>query len=167
MSKLRRYYSQGNIYFVTIVTFNRSNILDNHQELFLESMKHFKNVMNFKIIAYVILPNHIHLLIDPKQNNLSIIIQKIKLSFHKKYNYFRNTPVKKIWQSRFWDHVIRNESDLANHFDYIHYNPVKHRYVHKPIEWKYSSFNNFFEKGYYSDGWGVNEKLSFDGKFGE
>ena len=107
------------------------------------------------------------LLIDPKQNNLSIIIQKIKLSFHKKYNYFRNTPVKKIWQSRFWDHVIRNESDLANHFDYIHYNPVKHRYVHKPIEWKYSSFNNFFEKGYYSDGWGVNEKLSFDGKFGE
>ena len=34
-----------------------------------------------------------------------------------------------LWQSRFWDHVIRNEGDFENHFHDIHPNPFKHDYV--------------------------------------
>ena len=34
-----------------------------------------------------------------------------------------------IWQRRFWEHLIRDDKDLANHLDYIYYNPVKHGYV--------------------------------------
>ena len=41
----------------------------------------------------------------------------------------------RLWQHRFWDHMIRNERDYENHFDYIHYNPVKHGLVPKPEDW--------------------------------
>ena len=40
---------------------------------------------------------------------------------------------KKIWQKRFWEHLIRDEEDFQRCFDYIHYNPVKHGYVNRPI----------------------------------
>jgi putative transposase len=34
-----------------------------------------------------------------------------------------------LWQRRFWEHQIRDEADYHHHFDYIHYNPVKHGWV--------------------------------------
>ncbi len=46
-----------------------------------------------------------------------------------------------IWQRRFWEHRIRNETDFANHVQYIHYNPVKHGYVARPEDWSYSSIH--------------------------
>jgi putative transposase len=47
---------------------------------------------------------------------------------------------KKIWQRRFWEHLIKDDNDLHRHMDYIHYNPVKHGYVRRPEEWEYSSY---------------------------
>ncbi len=58
-----------------------------------------------------------------------------------------------IWQRRYWEHVIRDERDLHNHLDYIHYNPVKHGHVKTAIEWPYSSFHRFVERGYYLPNW--------------
>src|SRR5437667_3305593 len=44
-----------------------------------------------------------------------------------------------VWQRRFWEHTVKDESDLERHFDYIHYNPVKHGLVESPRDWPYSS----------------------------
>ncbi len=65
-----------------------------------------------------------------------------------------------IWQRRFWEHTIRDEEDLAKHFDYIHYNPVKHRLVRRVRDWPYSSFNRLVKDGIYPIDWG--EGVSFD-----
>jgi putative transposase len=35
----------------------------------------------------------------------------------------------RLWQSRFWEHTIQDETDLAQHADYIHDNPVKYGWV--------------------------------------
>ncbi|MFH1235368.1 MAG: hypothetical protein V1685_00315, partial [Parcubacteria group bacterium] len=68
----------------------------------------------------------------------------------------RTVPkVIKLWQTSFHDHIIRDQRDLYAHFDYIHYNPVKHRYVSKPEDWQWSSFRTFLRKGYYEKGWGI------------
>ena len=40
-----------------------------------------------------------------------------------------------IWQRRFWEHTIRDEQDLHNHLNYIHYNPVKHGLVESVLDW--------------------------------
>lgn len=72
-----------------------------------------------------------------------------------------------IWQRRFWEHTVRDEEDLAKHFDYIHYNPVKHGLVQRTRDWPYSSFHRLVKQGIYPVDWG--EGISFDtkGDFGE
>ena len=63
----------------------------------------------------------------------------------------------KIWQKSFHDHIIRDQQDLYNHLDYIHYNPVKHNYVTKPELWPWSSYKIFLKRNYYEIGWGWKE----------
>jgi REP-associated tyrosine transposase len=60
-----------------------------------------------------------------------------------------------VWQRRFWEHTIRDETDLENHFDYIHYNPVKHGLVQRPCDWPWSSFHRWVRAGHYQPNWGA------------
>lgn len=54
-----------------------------------------------------------------------------------------------LWQRRFWDHVIRDERDYANHCRYIHHNPVRHGLCESPEEWLFSSVHRFGAEGRY------------------
>ncbi len=60
-----------------------------------------------------------------------------------------------IWQRRYWEHAIRDERDLQNHIDYIHYNPVKHGLVSKVKDWHYSSFHQWVKGGHYQENCGA------------
>jgi len=60
-----------------------------------------------------------------------------------------------IWQRRFWEHRIRTECDFNNHIDYIHYNPVKHGLVMRPVDWQYSSIHRYIQQGILTPDWGV------------
>jgi putative transposase len=82
--------------------------------------------------------------------------------------YYRNMfGSGRIWQNRFWDHIIRDELDLNRHIDYIHYNPVKHDLESNPFLYQQSSLKDYFKNGYYSSDWGVKDEIKFDGDFGE
>ena len=59
-----------------------------------------------------------------------------------------------IWQRRFWEHQIRDENDFERHMDYIHFNPVKHGYVHQVSEWPHSTFHRHVRDGIYPVDWG-------------
>jgi putative transposase len=61
-----------------------------------------------------------------------------------------------VWQRRFWEHTIRDEHDFERHFDYIHYNPVKHGLVRCPHAWKASSFHFWVKRGVCDQFWGCN-----------
>jgi len=64
--------------------------------------------------------------------------------------------------------MIRDEDDFSRHFDYIHYNPVKHGYVKRPHDWKWSSYHRYRKRGYYQDDWDSAAPHSFgNGGFGE
>lgn len=167
MSKLLRYYSPGQIYFVTAVTEGRIPILIEFADELLDAMTEASRRINFKLIAHVIMPDHVHMIIDPGNSNLSGIIRIIKLIFSYNYRKAKGLDRAKVWQSRFWDHIIRNEKDLQNHSDYIHYNPVKHKLVGAPIEWKHSSFHQYLSGGFYDCDWGTNALTLPDGDFGE
>jgi putative transposase len=60
----------------------------------------------------------------------------------------------RVWQDRFWDHLIRNQNDFNRHLDYIHYNPVRHGYVSTPEAWQASSFKVYQQRGHYAPMWG-------------
>ena len=59
-----------------------------------------------------------------------------------------------IWQRRFWQHTVRDESDLKRCVDYIHWNPRKHTIVDRVRDWEYSTFHRFVSRGEYGIDWG-------------
>jgi len=59
-----------------------------------------------------------------------------------------------LWQRRFWEHQIRDNRDLQAHVHYIHFNPVKHGYVARAIDWPYSSVHRSIRDGVITDDWG-------------
>lgn len=69
---------------------------------------------------------------------------------------------KGIWQRRYWEHVIRDETDLARHIDYIHFNPVKHGYVSAVLDWPHSSFHRFVARGLLPLDWGGTSPRSME-----
>ena len=71
-----------------------------------------------------------------------------------------------IWQRRYWEHQIRDENDLARHVDYIHYNPVKHSWVSRAVDWPHSTLHSYIERGLVTPDWGggTNDET---GGFGE
>jgi putative transposase len=57
-----------------------------------------------------------------------------------------------IWQRRYWEHAIRDQSDFNRHVDYIHLNPVKHGHAARAKEWPYSSYHRMVRlHGYPAD----------------
>jgi putative transposase len=72
-----------------------------------------------------------------------------------------------IWQRRYWEHLIRDESDYSKHVDYIHYNPVKHGYVKRASEWPHSSIHRYVRQGVLPVDWGDDADSDGEGAFGE
>ena len=144
--------------FVTIVTNERKNILTDNIEFIKIALKSIK--YNFDIIAINILKNHIHMIIKPENmENIPQIIGFFKSNFTKNYRVAEGLPSGcKVWQSSYYDHIIRNEKDLNKHIDYIHYNSVKH-YKISPKNWHFSSFKKFVKNGFYDENW-----LNFEDK---
>ena len=134
-------------------------------EVLRKAFKDAKEKIKFNIDAIVILPEHFHMIISPENiKEYPEIIRKIKCSFSKEINidYIedyeltesrKNKKEKDIWQRRYWEHTIQNEVELNKLTDYIHYNPVKHRYVKMAKEWQYSSFMKYVKQGLYEENW--------------
>jgi len=115
--------------------------------------------------AIVVLPDHIHCIWTLPDHDLDFSTRwkKIKSAFTRRYSGPRAATISQsmcrkkeasVWQRRFWEHRIRDESDFNRHCDYIHYNPVKHGYVSLPSQWKHGSFGQFVELGFYAPDWG-------------
>ena len=159
MPNFRRYYLPNAVIFITCVTHNRIPFLRDEAnfQLFWETLRRIQEIHPFDLLAFVIMPDHFHWLVSlPEETpNFSKIMQSIKWNFTINYKKAHNisSPVT-LWQSRFWDHIIRDEHDLQNHIDYIHWNPVKHGFVRYPEEWGQSSFEKWADQGYYPPGWG-------------
>jgi len=67
-----------------------------------------------------------------------------------------------IWQRRYWEHLIKNESDYRAHMDYVHINPVKHELVKSVADWPYSTFHRLVEKNIYPLDWAGGHEAGVD-----
>lgn len=159
MKTLRRYNIENADYFIVAVTHNRGKILHRDIDLFWGCWK------SVKPYAWVIMPDHFHVMISAGETDIATLMHHFKITYSR--NYRKEYGPGRVWQNRFWDHVIRDQRDLNNHLDYIHYNPVKHGIVVDPFQYELSSLRKYAEMGYYSRGWGVNEEMVFAGDFGE
>ena len=160
----RRARVKGGIYFFTVVTHDRLPLFDNPANviLFEEALHHVKSRHPIQQHAYVILPDHIHCIwqLPEDCDDFSLRWRLVK------HYVSRHTPKQPFWQKRFWEHLIRDESDYRQHLDYIHYNPAKHGLAKHPREWPHSSYHRYFEKQWYTADWGENVP-KIEGEFGE
>ncbi len=150
----------GGVYFVTSVTWQREPLFkgDTEVEILRQTLRNVRQRYSFTMQAYIFLPDHFHVMLRPVQPvTISQIIHSFKRNLtwnYKKAKEIPNSTSVQLWQYGSWDHVIRNEIDHARHFDYIHYNAVKHKHVAKPEDFPHSSYMTYVEKGWYEIGWG-------------
>ena len=152
--RLKNYdYSTPRAYFITICTHNRKNLFSNIVGAIHESPenklaqygKFVKEIIeilpirfNVSIPKYVIMPNHIHLIIEINDLEQNRAIRESPLQYHRsiidkivgflKMNVTKqihNEYIEKIWQRSYHDHIIRNEKDYKRIWDYIDTNVLK------------------------------------------
>lgn len=157
MPNYRRSHVKGGIFFFTVVTHNRLPIFTDKYaiDILKDSFKRVIRTYPFEIDSIVILPDHIHCIwaLPETDSDFSMRWRFIKANFTR--NYVGGVKDGRIWQRGFWEHTIRNESDLNMHRDYIHYNPVKHGFSKSPADWEHSSFKTFVGRGIYQKDWGT------------
>ncbi len=122
-------------YFVTSRTCNSRRLfqLPTNAELFLETLQHYRRNNEYKLHAFVVMPDHIHLLLTPSQT-LERAMSLIKGGFS--HRLASRLPV---WQRSFTDHRIRDRSDFEVRHNYIHQNPVRAHLAEAAEQYSYSS----------------------------
>jgi len=138
MVNYRRSYTKGATYFFTVNLKNRKeNHLTTYIDQLRESLRIVKQQHPFKIIAIVVLPEHLHTIWTLPENDANypklwraiksrftrlIIKEGVELIKNHRGEY-------NLWQPRYWVHQIRDDLHLQRHVEQINYNPVNHGHV--------------------------------------
>lgn len=160
----RRIWQPGGTYFFTVNLLARknNNLLIKHVEFLHESVRDVKRRFPFYIHAWVVLPDHLHCVIELPAADADFATRwrLIKTNFSRR---IPNTEYRSavriargergIWQRRYWEHLIRDEADFRAHVDYVHINPFKHGFVRCLGDWPYSTFHRYVERGIYPSDW--------------
>lgn len=102
---------------------------------------------NIKVIAYCIMDNHAHFLINvEKIEKLSKLMHKINSVYARYYNYMKNGRKGYVFRDRYLSEPITSKRYLIQCIKYIHMNPVKAKIVLKCEEYKYSSYNIYIKR---------------------
>jgi putative transposase len=93
-----------------------------------------------ELFAWIILPNHYHFLVNiNSMNSLSVAIKHLHGATSRQWNLEDGlTGKRRVWY-RFYDRMMRNETQLNQAFNYIHYNPLKHGLIEDVYSWQWSS----------------------------
>ncbi len=167
MIDLSRYFTSP-IFYVTVETIGRESIIIGSMitHLLRTVLTDVKQAHHFNTLGFVLLPDHVHLLIYPDTHvTLDAIVQRLASQFEHEYAQLMGQPkAEPIWQRSYPARRMRDEADLARHLDWVHYNPVYHQHVKKPEEWPYSSYQVWLERGLYTAEWGGSLPESIVGK---
>ena len=175
MSQIRRSYDvESRVYFVTTNTYHWVKWFQNtaYANTSAQQILHLEKRKDCLIIAYVVMPDHLHLLLEIiGRKNISELVHDLKsriayeislsdrrgchaspstrsvaasgMGCNKIASPMGEKKYFRIWQRSFYDRGIRDEQDLENHFQYVHWNPVKHGYVQNPWDWPWSSYHKY------------------------
>lgn len=123
-------------FFVTSATFQRRRLFQvaANAELFLEILQGYRREGHYKLYAFVVMPDHMHLLLTPQGMTIERAVGLIKGGFsHRVGSKFP------VWQRGFTDHRIRDRNDFEIRRSYIHRNPVRAGLVDVCESYPYSS----------------------------
>ncbi|CVK21085.1 REP-associated tyrosine transposase [Sporomusa sphaeroides] len=146
MARCAREKSVSGIYHIMMRGINRQDIfLDEDDRCrFLEIIKRVQESGSCSIYGYCLMNNHIHLLLQEKEEELSIIMKRIGTSYAWRYNK-KYDRVGHVFQNRFQSEPVDTEAYLLGVLRYIHNNPVKAKLVAKPEDYQWSSCQAYYQ----------------------
>lgn len=126
---------------------NRQNIFEDEEdkEKFLETLNRYKAISEYKLFAYCLMSNHIHLLIKIEKENLDLVLKRVAGS----YVYWYNWKYKRsghLFQDRFKSEPVEDDSYFLTVIRYIHQNPVKAGLCKSVLDYQYSSYFEYVNK---------------------
>ena len=157
----------GPLHFVTVTTNKRIPLFRPRQlcREFFAAMTEIKTRFPFELYAYVLLPDHFHLLLRPGDGNISRLLQKIKslaarriverlkamrshktLASLKKATLGRREHRHQVFQQSFRDLLLESPWMVKQKIDYIHKNPISERLVENVADYPWSSWRAIHER---------------------
>ena len=150
MPKLKHIYIKDYPYVVTTVTINREPIFKESKaaDIVLEAILFGRRQQWYYLLSFVIMPDHMHLIIIPRDKNISQCMKSIKGFSARRINCVIDRKGS-IWQNGFFDYILDSEEKVFSRMRYIEDNPVRKGMVTCPGSYHYSSI-------------GYREKTDFD-----
>ena len=162
--RYRRSDGEGGTWFFTVNLADRSaDTLVRHIDVLRGVLNKVKADHPFSIVAMVVLPEHLHAIwrLPPGDADYPLRWSLIKSGFSRQMAAGEQISPSRVakrerglWQRRYWEHQIRDENDLARHVDYVHFNPVKHGWVTRAVDWPHSTLHGYIERGMMPRDWG-------------
>lgn len=132
-------YSSRRVYFVTIVTLRRRKFFLDRRlaSATIKCLLELREKRSFNLYQYCLMPDHFHGLIGAGVSGMALgsicgAFKSLSTTSFWRWNEGR------LWQSRFFDHIIRNEQDFCETAEYIRMNPVRKGLVSRWQDWPYT-----------------------------
>jgi putative transposase len=119
------------------IFFERENYL-----FFLQRLREHVTTNHARIAAYVLMPNHFHLLLQPLTDGVSAAMQRFSISYTKAINK-RHGRVGTLFQGAFRAKPVDEEIYLVHLSRYLHLNPIRARIETHPRDWEFSSYREY------------------------
>ncbi len=139
---LKRYQQTGNLHFITFSCHHRLPFLatPDSKNLVEQVLEHTRQSHGFDLHAYVLMPEHVHLLLsEPTHHTLATTLKVLKQETSKLLIGSR----KQYWQDRYFDFNVRSEAKRLEKLRYIHRNPVKRGLTTTPEAYPWSSAHHY------------------------
>ena len=152
MPRQARKKSSSGIYHVMLRGINKQQIFEDEEdcEKFLWVLKETKAVSEYKLFAYCLMGNHIHLLIKEEKEPLEQIFKRIGGKFVYWYN-IKYQRVGHLFQDRFKSEPVEDDAYLFTVIRYIHQNPVKAKLCENIEDYKFSSYKEYTDRNWIVD----------------
>lgn len=161
---LKRHHGRGDLHFLTFSCYRRLPLLDTMQarNLFVQALGKIRERYKFLLVGYVVMPNHVHLLIsETSKATPSVVLKVLKQRVSRDFRRGRrrapagqlrlalargDAGLPRFWQPRFYDFNVWSKRKVREKLEYMHANPVTRRLVDHPKDWPWSSWS-FYAKG--------------------
>lgn len=153
----RRANTPGGTYFFTVVTHDRRPWLQEPMSIQTlgDAMRQVREQRPFDNLAMVLMPDHLHCIWRLPTEDADFSTRWMLIKQAVTHRLRGRIGVQHLWQSRFWEHALRDDRDVEQHTHYIHFNPVKHGHVAHVRDWPYSTFHRYVKNGIYPPDWGA------------
>ena len=163
---LKRIYGQGHLHFLTFSCYRRLPLLGSARarNVFVRVLDQVRKEYGFKLVGYVVMPEHVHLLIsEPARGTPSTVLKMLK---QKVSRLLRRKPRRQVspgqrsfqfvssaerlpqfWQKRFYDFNVWSRKKKVEKLGYMHANPLKRGLVDDPRHWPWSSYAFYQQRG--------------------